>query len=172
MISDLTKLTVSYPGGVEEHPLAEDLDRPEQQGHLFELREHTNFMPLAPGDIVVVDLENVVRGVAYLAPLYTYEVLLHLPADLKPFHTPTDEHPAMQKIAALEEEWRNAAWVTRFSNFSFYVSSQTEEWLREHVFKHPFVKSETLVRTPDFRIDFNVARENPDLDGTGGGPWL
>jgi hypothetical protein len=136
----------------------------------FELRSHASFMPLAPGDIVAVDADDNVRGIVKLEQLWTYEVILNMPG-IEPGMTPTEAHPAMKAVAELEEKWRDAAWVTRPTNFTFLVSAQTEEWLKAEVFDHPYVRYVERVRDPRMKIDFDVAVAHPDLDGSGIGPW-
>lgn len=127
--------------------------------HHYDLTSHATFAPLAPGDVVSCARgTRVINKVVHLAPLWTIEATLHLPAGTTFAMAPTEEHPAMKAVAECEKEWRRAAWVTRNTAFSFLVSAQTRGWLEDNVEGHPYVEHIELVRTPDL---------SPDLAG-----WL
>ena len=142
---------------------------------LVELRTHMAMIPLAPGDVVRIDGEGTVTGVEHLEKLYTYEIDFHLPspemnAARKTTFIPAGD-PVLATVDRLEKEWSRDAWVTRFTNFTMAVSSQSMPWLEDKVLSSKLIENYELRRTPDLKLDFAVARTHPDLDGSGGGPW-
>lgn len=171
-VTETISVTIPYAlQGVDETVLGRVIQpRTSASWGLTELRQHASFIPLAPGDIVSTDALDVVRQIQHLEPVWTYEIMLHLPA-LEANATPTEQHPAMKQIAELEEGWKRAAYVTRPTNFTFLVSAHDLEWIEREVLMHPFVHHYELVRDPQMKIDLAVAIKHPDLDGLRTGPW-
>lgn len=146
------------PGG----PFSEEVEAQITADHDFrylhyELKSHSTFAPLGPGDVVACHrgTKSVSRTVR-LRPLWTVEATLHLPAGTRFAMSPTDDHPAMQAVAECEENWRRDALVTRNTAFSFLVSADTRGWLEDNVEAHPYVEHVELVRTPDLRPDLDA----------------
>lgn len=171
-MTDIIAVTIPYAlQGVDETVLGRVVrPRTSASWGLVELTQHASFIPLAPGDVVYTDALDVVRDISVLEPLWTYEVMLQLPA-LEANATPTEEHPAMKQIAELEANWKAAAYVTRPTKFTFLVSAGDVAWIEREVLQHPFVRHFDLIRTPDLKIDLAVALRHPDLDGLRTGPW-
>lgn len=160
---------ITYPAHADMP--AETLEATEIRPGIAELRQHSGFIPLGPGDRVQVDQSGDVLGVEHLDPVFTYEVVLHLPADLVAGRPLPDHHPSRAKIQALLDELSRDAVVTRTTNFSFLVSSQSRRWLDEKVVAHKYVDNYRLIRTPDLQVNLSVATAHPNLDGARTGPW-
>ena len=134
------------------------------------LASHSGFIPLAPGDVVQIEDEEIV-GVLDLAPVWTYEVEFPLPTDMRTGMRPTEDHYALVAITKLLEQWHAQGVVsTRLTNFTALISSTNEAAIKGAI-SNRLVEHADLRRTPDTRIDLAVAKANADLDGDGGGPW-
>ena len=148
------------------------------QPGIFELRAHSTFAPLGPGDIVTCaeepahlstvgalehDTAHRVTGIKHLESVHTVEVTLHVPAGATFGQVPTPDHPAMKAIAALEAEWSQAAPVTRNTGLSFLVSSPTRGWIMDNIAYHRFVEHVEWVREPTLRPALARWLDNPSF---------
>lgn len=128
----------------------------------YELKAHSTFAPLAPGDVVACSRgTNVVSRVIRLESLWTVEATMHLPGGTTFGLMPDQEHPAMKAVAECYEDWRRAAWVTRNTSFSFLVSAQSRGWLEDNVEAHPYVEHVELIRMPDMKADLEGWLRSP-----------
>lgn len=146
-------------------PTVESLEADDLGDGRAELRQHATFIPLAPGDVVAYDVTETATAVLKLVPVYTYEVSMKLPND------PERTDHAAELVKGIFEEWRRDAWVTQDTRFSALVSSQTQRWFDETVRPNRYVNFIDERRTPELRLDLDVAVQHPDLNGAGGGPW-
>jgi hypothetical protein len=156
-----TRVTLHFTGG-PAGPFVEKIRAVSNENDRYELREHSTFAPLGPGDVVACDGVKVVE-VVRLEPIHTVEATLHLPVGVMFGHTFADEHPAMRAVQECYEEWKRAAWVTRNTAFSFLVSSQTRDWLEDNVAGHRYVEHVDWVRDPDMRPALAHWLEHPNF---------
>lgn len=137
-------------------------------GEIWELREHAGFCPLAPGDRVRVDSANNLTEIVFLEPTYVYGVFCHLPAGVTFGMAPSENHPALVKLAKLEEEWRRDTQVTRTTAFTFLLSTPNPQWFEDKVANHPYVEYTDLLRIPEATLDLSELLAHPAFHGDAG----
>ena len=113
----------------------------EQVGDNYQLKGHSMFLPLAPGDVVRAE-NGVVTGVVELAPVFMVEVYFAI-------NTPA-EH-----VVSWAKEWRAATDVTQPTNLTLLISSRSRQWIEEVV--QPHVWWVELIRVPGQEFNFNAA---------------
>lgn len=157
----MTTIDVSITYTVPDLPLHETVKAEAVWGDEWELREHTGFAPLAPGDHVRVNAASELVEIVSTVPTFVYTVSCHLPAGISFGMSPTPDHPAMVAMAQVEEAWRRDTWVTRTTAFTFVISSPTRYWFEETVAPHPYVEEVELIRTPTMRFDLREILAHP-----------
>jgi hypothetical protein len=125
------KIKIVYP----EHIEALDV---EPVGENFRLKQHSYFLPLAPGDIVSAK-DGKVTGVITQQPVFMIEAFF-------PINTPP-EH-----VRQKAREWRQATDVTQPTALTVLVTSTSHEWLKDTI--EPAVWWVELLRVPNQEIDF------------------
>lgn len=162
MIDTDTRLLLAFTGG-PTGPFTEKVRAVSSYG-MYELREHSTFAPLAPGDLVLVterERSLYVTEVASLEETYTVEATLHLPRGVTFAQQMNAEHPAMRAVNECYEEWLRDAYVTRNTSFSFLVSSTNRDWLTDKVEGHPYVEHVDWIRRPGMKADLDSWLANP-----------
>lgn len=176
-------LRFDYPALTKEHnaPIYEKVRaelRPEKEfldhyepGHaVAELRAHAIYMPLAPGDIVVYNIDTgAPTRLLYLAPLWTIDCDFAIPANLVTGQgLPLRAQRVIDRVTG---EWQREAWVTQHTGLSFYVSAADREWLEDRVMGCEYVDHLEMIRHPSMQIDLDVAIQNANLADLKDGPW-
>lgn len=155
----LTNLRIQYPTA-HETVQAKLADK-----GAYELTTHAQFLPLAPGDLVLADLGHVVRKVVRLEPQHVVEI--QLAAD------DLTRAPTVAEVEATEAFFKDIhhhTWITRLTTWTFAVSGD-QAWIDDRVLNHPSIEHHEVLRTTGFAINFDVAVQHPDLDGLRTGPW-
>ena len=164
------RLTLTYDKTVAGEPVTETVEAVQiNEAGRAALASHADFIPLAPGDVVAYDDEEIV-GLLSVAPVWTFEVTFPMPPDTITGMRPTDLHPAMRAIASILAGWKKQGIaVTRHTNFTAKLTGTDFGvlWAAAH---HQLVEHFEQIRDPNTRIALDVARRHPDL-GDGGGPW-
>lgn len=115
---------------------------PEAPG-VVRLREFSDFLPLAPGDLLAVNDEGVVTDVLDLAPGFLVEAHFHLDTD-------------RDVLLATVGEWDRATRVQP-ETLTAFVLSASEEWIEEVVKSDPTVEFIQIRRAPGEPVIFDPA---------------
>ncbi|MBZ5734075.1 hypothetical protein K8Z61_06160 [Nocardioides sp. TRM66260-LWL] len=133
-----------------------------------ELKRHLTFLPLGPGDVVEFDISGRIVGVVALEPQFIVEVELFMPSTPPPAGTLRDpDDPVYDVEKRLFSRWNQQAVVSSYTHFSCFVSAPSWDWIETNILGSPEVEHTTVLRSPDFTIDFKAAVDSPDLDGSG-----
>lgn len=137
-----------------------------------ELKAHAIFIPLAPGDLLLYDVDTgTALQLVKQAPVWTLDVDFKVPANLVVGQALPDDDVAVVTIKAATDEWQREAWVTQHSGLSFYVSAPDREWLEHRVMTNKYVGHVDMIRYPDMNIDLGIAIANADFGDLTIGPW-
>ena len=113
---------------------------------LVTLHEFSEFLPLGPGDQVLVDHEGVVTGVHQLAPAYI--VVAHFMAGT-----------SHQQLLDVAGAW-NLATNVRPETLSVQVMSENRDWIEEVVGSEPLVDVIEWQRSPGDDVDIHADDDN------------
>lgn len=141
MIADAV-LRVGYPGTIEPHE--ELLQAQHIGGDHFMLAQHSQFLPLGPGDVVTA-ADGLLTDVVSLAAVYVVDVFI-------------DHHRADEEATQRFENWRRDVDVTQTSTLTARISTVTREWVDRTVVPDPAVFHIDLMRRPEQR-SMNLAAE-------------
>lgn len=113
---------------------------------LVTLREFSEFLPLGPGDQVLVDDEGVVTGVHRLEPAFI--VVAHFVAGT-----------SHENLLAVAGAWNLATRVSA-ETLSVQVMSENRDWIEEVVGSEPLVDVIEWQRAPGDEVDIHAEDEN------------
>lgn len=136
-LRDVLTARIVYP------QFSERLECEPEAPNLVRLKEFSDFLPLAPGDLLTVDEEGVVTDVVELAPGFLVEAHFHMDTE-------------RDLVLATVGEWHRDTKV-QAETLTAFVLSASEDWINDVVRNDPLVEFVQIRRTPDQPVIFDPA---------------
>lgn len=126
---------------------------------MYELHSNSAFIPLARGDIVVIDPKTAaITDVREMAAVYVVEAFFKLNAS---------DATVSQRI----KEWKRATYVQQTTRLTVLINAESIDWVKDVVEADPQISMVERVREPSqpFSLADAIARENHGAETEGAG---